>query len=181
MAYTALGTVTTATVITKTWGDQVNTNLEAVKPRQISLYPHAFSGVSAEDSHGFHHAYHVGDATSQGTLDFDDFLIPPDFAVLQSAVVRCVSQQSGVLCYQTYSWLDPVGGVLNSGTTISNASGFVNLAVTSQVQFEIDISSLFTGIHSNYLMGIRFQRDGTSVSDTITNFYVFGAFILYTP
>lgn len=182
MAYDPLGTVSSGGTATKVWADKVHQDLEAVKPRHISLYPHGGGGSYVEAaSYGNHRAVRIGTSALDGSALFDDFLVPSDLVIVSSAKLRCASLETGVVRYQLSSVLDSVGGALNSGSSTVILPSAVDLSVTTAILFEIDISALLAGITGGMAVGMGINRIGSHANDTITNFYVFGAFILYTP
>ncbi len=181
MAYTALTTVNTSDVANASWANLVKDDLDALKARQVSLYPHGISGDFANQALGGHFAVLAGSAASAGALAFDEWMVPSDFNTLTKAVIRAAAGEDGNLRYSVGTGIGDIGSSYTAGQVAYNTTA--TLAVNSFKYFEIDISSLLpaSSLSPDQTVSMYIQRIANSSLDTIDSLYVFGAYILYNP
>ncbi len=174
MAYSRLNPVTSSGVITKTWGDQVDSNFEAVKPRILQPIATVFGGTYAIGTLAHFPSFQLGSSNQTGYA-LHGFLIPSDFSSIKKAVARVTSLETGNFVYSVLSNFAAPGEAYDAHV---NATAEVThtVAISSGIITEIDISTCFpsTGIVANQSMGLRFTRKGASSDDTIETFALVG-------
>lgn len=164
--------------------NKIRASLAAVAPRVLQPAPLRLYGAGTLNTyigsdHFWHTITYVGNTTSLGVVGFE-FLLPADFVTLQKAVIRCVDYTtSGNLRYEVYAAYSEPGEAVDAH---DNAISVTTLALTANVQSEINIASVFSGIPANALVGLTFTRRGDDVLDTCGAFFgVFCLDIEYTP
>lgn len=128
-------------------------------------------------SRGDHGVMQIGSVSSIGDAHFS-IAVPSDFGTQSKLVIVVSPGQTGNLRWNADSDYGADGEAYNvHSETVAEAT----LAVIANEMTELDVSGLASSLAAGDYLGVKLRRHGDDALDTITNLYVHGLLLEYTP